>query len=109
VAGRRSAPLTKDAVKVSPATNRVTSTDESVRAFKEDVTGDRRKAEARHLWTCARLTNHRKNYRASRHDGNRAARRPHSQRRQHPWAEAANEDGTFNPPTCLQLCTRARA
>jgi len=94
--------LTKDAVKVSPATYRVTSTDESVRAFKEDVLAiaqGKKRGQLVDVRSVDEFTGKIIAPPGMTETAQRAGHIPSAANI--PWAQAANEDGTFKSADAL--------
>ncbi len=94
--------LTKDAVKVSPATYRVTSTDESVRAFKEDVLAiaqGKKRGQLVDVRSVDEFTGKIIAPPGMTETAQRAGHIPSAANI--PWAQAANEDGTFKSADLL--------
>ncbi len=94
--------LTKDAVKVSPATYRVTSTDESVRAFKEDalaIAQGKKRGQLVDVRSVDEFTGKIIAPPGMTETAQRAGHIPSAANI--PWAQAANEDGTFKSADLL--------
>jgi len=94
--------LSKDAVKVSPATYRVTSTDESVRAFKEDVLAiaqGKKRGQLVDVRSVDEFTGKIIAPPGMTETAQRAGHIPSAANI--PWAQAANEDGTFKSADAL--------
>ena len=89
-------PITKDAPKVTPATYRASATDETIRAFKEDVSAileDRKSGQLVDVRSVDEFTGKIIAPPGMTETAQRAGHIP--QAANIPWAQAANEDGTF--------------
>jgi len=94
--------LTKDAANVSPATYRVTRTDESVRAFKEDVLAIAQGKQRGQLVDVRSVDEFTGKIIAPPGMTETAQRAGHIPAAANiPWAQAANEDGTFKSADAL--------
>jgi thiosulfate/3-mercaptopyruvate sulfurtransferase len=94
--------LTKDAANVSPATYRVTRTDESVRAFKEDVLAIAQGKKRGQLVDVRSVDEFTGKIIAPPGMTETAQRAGHIPAAANiPWAQAANEDGTFKSADAL--------
>ncbi len=94
--------LTKDATKVSPATYRVTATDESVRAFKEDalaIAQGKKRGQLVDVRSVDEFTGKIIAPPGMTETAQRAGHIPNAANI--PWAQAANEDGTFKSADAL--------
>jgi thiosulfate/3-mercaptopyruvate sulfurtransferase len=95
-------PLTKDAAKVSPASYRVTSTDESVRAYKEDVlpiAQGKKRGQLVDVRSVDEFTGKIIAPPGMTETAQRAGHIPNAANI--PWVQAANEDGTFKSADAL--------
>jgi len=95
-------PLTKDAADVSPTTYRVTSTNESVRAYKEDVLAiaqDKKRGQLVDVRSVDEFTGKIIAPPGMTETAQRAGHVPTAANI--PWAQAANEDGTFKSADAL--------
>jgi thiosulfate/3-mercaptopyruvate sulfurtransferase len=95
-------PLTKDASKVTPATYRVTRTDESVRAFKEDVLAiaqGKKRGQLVDVRSVDEFTGKIIAPPGMTETAQRAGHIPSAANI--PWVQAANEDGTFKSAEAL--------
>jgi thiosulfate/3-mercaptopyruvate sulfurtransferase len=95
-------PLTKDASKVTPATYRVTHTDESVRAFKEEVLAiaqGKKRGQLVDVRSVDEFTGKIIAPPGMTETAQRAGHIPSAANI--PWAQAANEDGTFKSADAL--------
>jgi thiosulfate/3-mercaptopyruvate sulfurtransferase len=94
--------LTKDAAQISPATYRVTRTDESVRAFKEDVLAIAQGKKRGQLVDVRSVDEFTGKIIAPPGMTETAQRAGHIPAAANiPWAQAANEDGTFKSAEAL--------
>jgi thiosulfate/3-mercaptopyruvate sulfurtransferase len=94
--------LTKDAANISPATYRVTRTDESVRAFKEDVLAiaqGKKRGQLVDVRSVDEFTGKIIAPPGMTETAQRAGHIPNAANI--PWAQAANEDGTFKSAEAL--------
>jgi thiosulfate/3-mercaptopyruvate sulfurtransferase len=94
--------LTKDAAQISPATYRVTRTDESVRAFKEDVLAiaqGKKRGQLVDVRSVDEFTGKIIAPPGMTETAQRAGHIPNAANI--PWAQAANEDGTFKSAEAL--------
>ncbi len=94
--------LTKDAAKVSPATYRVTRIDESVRAFKEDalaIAQGKKRGQLVDVRSVDEFTGKIIAPPGMTETAQRAGHIPSAANI--PWAQAANEDGTFKSADAL--------
>jgi thiosulfate/3-mercaptopyruvate sulfurtransferase len=95
-------PLTKEAAKVAPATYRVTNTDESVRAFRDDVLAVAQGKKRGHLVDVRSVDEFTGKIIAPPGMTETAQRAGHIPNAANiPWAQAANEDGTFKSADAL--------
>jgi thiosulfate/3-mercaptopyruvate sulfurtransferase len=95
-------PLTKDAAKVSPATYHVTRTDESVRAFRDDVlpiAQGKKRGQLVDVRSVDEFTGKIIAPPGMTETAQRAGHIPNAANI--PWAQAANEDGTFKSADAL--------
>src|SRR3984893_1528710 len=95
-------PLTKDAAKVAPATYRVTTTDESVRAFRDDVlpiAQGKKRGQLVDVRSVDGFTGTVISPPGRTETAQRAGHIPNAANI--PWAQAANEDGTFRSADAL--------
>jgi thiosulfate/3-mercaptopyruvate sulfurtransferase len=95
-------PLTQEAAKVTPATYRVTNTDESVRAFRDDVLVFAQGKKRGHLVDVRSVDEFTGRIIAPPGMTETAQRAGHIPNAANiPWAQAANEDGTFKSADAL--------
>jgi len=95
-------PLTKDPANVAPATYRVTRTDESVRAFKDDVLAiaqGKKRGQLVDVRSVDEFTGKIIAPPGMTETAQRAGHIPNAANI--PWAQAANEDGTFKSAEAL--------
>jgi thiosulfate/3-mercaptopyruvate sulfurtransferase len=95
-------PLTKDPVNVAPATYRVTRTDESVRAFRDDVlpiAQGKKRGQLVDVRSVDEFTGKIIAPPGMTETAQRAGHIPNAANI--PWAQAANEDGTFKSAEAL--------
>jgi thiosulfate/3-mercaptopyruvate sulfurtransferase len=95
-------PLTKDPANVAPSTYRVTSTDESVRAFKDDVltiAQGKKRGQLVDVRSVDEFTGKIIAPPGMTETAQRAGHIPNAANI--PWAQAANEDGTFKSAEAL--------
>jgi len=95
-------PLTKDATKVPPATYRVTNTDDSIRAFRDDVLAvvqGKKRGQLVDVRSVDEFTGKIIAPPGMTETAQRAGHIPNAANV--PWAQAANEDGTFKSAEAL--------